>query len=431
MRLRSWIRFPIAFLILASLGIALACGEGGTAPREAAADGSDAEVAASTDQISKEGVETVDRMMMIFAALHAYRSDHVFRKPDVQTFDELATVLEPAYVASIPMHDGWGKPFELVRQGDGMWVVGVGGDGVRQMDAAAIKEIRERSVGEIDDPSTDFVGTVDSFTLVPSLGTVWVSDDASTPLKLVHLTVLRFGDRGQYLSVHGVVGNGSNQSFGSLIPEATIACQDNPTAKVAYDRSKRIVNPNTNATRLGPGALRPFGTIVEITAPLPEPCTLTAVMTFRDAGGNVPFVALSEPNLLTEPPGGRAADEAMAGEILIVVNGLNREIYNSILGRVREASYEIKVDDPTEPVPLPFEATKTGLRHHFEFYMVEHDWSPEQVDQAVSTASSQIYEYVSSLTLGPDGYDLSEFKKRNFESLRKIVERKLEKDHEG
>ena len=57
---------------------------------------------------------TVADVRLIGGALDSYRVDHDGEVPAVQSIDELAAVLEPEYLVTVPRTDGWEQPFVYV-----------------------------------------------------------------------------------------------------------------------------------------------------------------------------------------------------------------------------------------------------------------------------------------------------------------------------
>jgi hypothetical protein len=388
------------------------------------ADDADALPTVARPKLHREAIETLDTLMAASAVLEANRSQRGGFQPlpAVDNYPDLRSVLVPAYVAQLPATDGWGREIKVLTNDSGhAWrLASAGADGVYQLSDESMATMHQLPP-DLDDPNLDFV----EMAQYPSLGEWPVTPSPSTPLKVVRLTALRFGIRGRYVAVQGVVANGSDSEFPGVHSTPMITCEEQPGVLVKLaDRH----GPGTGYTpQMLPGSLRHFQVVAELDLPaLPRPCTLTADVTFALSGRAVPHEIVGEVHNLMETPAGLAADAARKGVELVTVRATTRQIRDLIISDCSQRTYEFDAQY-TEMFEhfLPYRATEWGLRDVFKRYMVEHDWTQQHVDDAARSAAAAIRQSVAEMSPDPEAAEWSEFKKRNFAVLQEATEKRL------
>ncbi len=426
-------RMTFVAVVSAAFLCVFACGDRGS---EIATPISKSEETAAAIQpsktiVSKEAINTVESMMIVIDGFLGYNAEHFQKVPEVKTHSELASVLAPGYISEIPAADGWGNPFKLVVESSrGTMLSSPGADKTFQLSDDQIKDLEEPTKGEDTNLGLDFVASTSNVVQYPALGTVAVEAAGSSPLKVFRTIVVRFGNRGQYVGVHGVVGNASTSPYPSVEAVPHLSCKENPSAPISSKKPEKMMPPEIRIDQLRPGMLRPFSVIVQLDlASMPTPCTVTATASFENTGGG-PAIAhedVGDTRLLTAPPAGMLAAGAKQGEIIARVNKVKRLILEG-MSNGAGVSYDLKGHPlASDLTPVPYDATTKGLRDHFTTLMAKDDWSREDVDAAVSAASAQIAEYMKTMTPGPEGAEWSQFRHRNFETLKALAQKKLEK----
>lgn len=420
-------------IALISAVTAVSCGkEEVAAPDTAVRDNVPAPVGPSS-KYSKEALETVDNLMIVGNALYAYRAENWQKEPEATSFAELRQALAPGYIGSLPANDGWGEPIKLVAEhnrGPRYMIASGGADKSFQMTDAEIVSVTTPELGEKNDLSRDFIASGNGVFIYPVLGTIAVGDNPPAPLKVVRLTVLRFGKRGEYAAVQGAVGNGSKNDFPSIQNVAKLFCKENPAAQLSVHKPEKILEPERRITYLKPGSVHPFRHLVELDlASLPSPCTLDGATTFEHLGGaSIPHEVTGDARVLTNDLAAPSSTSARDGEVVSYVNKVKRLIYNDLV-EVSGREYELETAPmATDLVPVPSEAMAYQIRHHFQRFVSSDDWSPQDVDAASKKASEMIREYMQVIEPGPESAQWSEFRKRNFAGAKRIAQKKLMKD---
>jgi hypothetical protein len=384
---------------------------------------------------SKEAVETLDNLMLASDGILAYRAEHVMREPEAQTFVELAAILAPGYINGLPTVDGWGTPLKLAtnrERGAMIYLASAGANKSFEMSDRDIFNIDRESAGENPDLGFDFVSSSADMIQYPRLGSVATDSSSRQPLKVLRLTVVRFGKLGRYIAVQGVVGNGKTSPFPSIEPNAVFTCKENPAVSVTAKESHGPLGAESRIGYLHPGELKAFRRIEQLDIPsLSQPCTISAELSFSETGGPpIKHEVLGDSRSLIDVTSDLSPAAAKSGEVINRVNAVKRMVLDN-LSTSSDVRYEIRSDDPTalDITPLPFEATNKGLRDYFERYMSKYDWSSEDVNNAVGDAAHQIGEYIKVVEPGPEAAEWSQFRRRNFDTLKALAQKKLQNDN--
>lgn len=427
-----------AALLSAGLLTWFACGQGEVAvpvgTNSGAAKTNSTAAGAGTTRISNEVVDTLDNLMLFSDGLLAYQAENWQQLPETSSYEELRTILAPGYIAQVPATDGWGTPFKLVadrERGTRYRFASPGGDKVYQMADKEILSVSDPSRGEVSNVNTDFISASDDVFIYPKIGSLATQEAPDARLVVARVTNVRFGVKGQFVAAQGVVGNASQSAIGSIEPVVAATCTEAPT-KIVSDKSKRLLTPDITVSNLQPGMLQPFRAVAELDlSALSQPCTLALEVSFHETGGRaIAHKVSGDTRQLLTPPGGLTASDAKEGEIVTHVNTVSRQILGDLSER-SGVSYEIKASDPValDITPVPFEATKKGLRVHFQTYMSKHDWTEADVAAAVDSATARLSTYLRDLTPGPESAAWSQFRRRNFEALKQLAQKKLEKEN--
>jgi type II secretory pathway pseudopilin PulG len=67
---------------------------------------------------------------VIATCVEAWSSDHKGEYPNVRSFAELKPLLEPKYIAMLPLNDAWGHPYRYERAGRSFFIGSAGRDGL-------------------------------------------------------------------------------------------------------------------------------------------------------------------------------------------------------------------------------------------------------------------------------------------------------------
>jgi len=416
-------------LLIAILLLAGACGEGEIATPVAKTDSPQVVATESKKtSFSKEAIDTVDNMMLVTNGFLAYQAEHWQKLPEATNFQEVTTILSPVYISNLSQVDGWGIPFS-VEVTPSRGVLRFGSGGADKTLQSLNPEASPTDAGQRDDPTLDFIASSSGIFQYPSLGAIATTQSPSIPLKVVRSTAVRFGERGRYVAIQGVVGNGSASAFASIQPLASITCAENPQSPLVTKKPEKILEPETRVPYLQPGMLQPFRKIVQLDlATLPQPCTLAASPAFHETGNGRPISheVLGNTRSLMEGPAEMTSADATSGEVITHVNTVKRQILSEISERAG-VSYEIKASDrlALDITPLPYEATTKALREHFTGFMSKKDWTQESVDSATVSASRQIADYLQTLSPGPESAEWTQFRHRNFAVLKLLAQKKL------